>query len=115
MPHAEATVDGNDGPVYIPRLLRAEEGHGGGDLLGGAEPTQSGEPGQLLFALVGQGVEHGRGDRPGSDQVAGDVAGGELPGYGAGEPDEARLGGSVVGLTGGSRRARGRAHADDAP
>ena len=54
----------------------------------------------LVSPVGGHVVGHRGHDRSGRDDVAGDVAAGELPGDAAGQAEQARLGRRVVGLAG---------------
>ena len=109
-----AAVDEEDLARDEGRVLGGEEGVDSGDLLGPGDPAGRNLGDDLLADRLGNAREHARHDGPGRDAVHGDPELGVLEREGAGEADDARLRGRVVGLADVPERAD-RRRVDDAP
>src|SRR5258708_5076277 len=112
----DAAGDLDDRARDVPRLVRAEERDGVGNVLGLPKPFEH-SPG--LESLV-QGIRLGRGfarfgfDDPGRDRVGRDVVPPAFECSRLGEADESRLGGRIARLAEAAQSARDRRHEDEA-
>src|SRR5215217_733554 len=111
--HVQPAVDPVDLPGDVPRLGVGEELDHPGDLGRLPQPADRDLGDHLVEDLLGHGRDHLGGDEPGRDRVDRDPLAGRLKGQAVGQPEQARLGGRVVGLADVALLADDRADVDD--
>src|SRR5215204_2606812 len=111
--HVQPAVDPVHLPGDVPRLGVGEELDHPGDLLRLPQPADRNGGDHLVEDLLGHGRDHLGGDEPGRDRVDRDPLAGRLKGQAVGQPEQARLGGGVVGLADVALLADDRADVDD--
>nr|AAC46202.1 MAV301 [Mycobacterium avium] len=112
--HAHTAVDGDHRAGDVTGVLGGQEADGPGHLRGGADPLGRDELQCARLDPLVQRAGHLGVDVTGCDDVGGHTRLGQFAGDRAGHPDQARLGGRVVGLVADAPHAGHRADVDDA-